>query len=90
MDDMQNQEVCHAQNEFVSTNLKCIENEFHFLSRYPLYETERTKLYNQIHHINDNFISLSDNDKAKWLLLQEEQASGVRPSVRSSSVNIIK
>ena len=29
-------------------NFNCIENEFHFLSRCSLYETERTKLYGQI------------------------------------------
>ena len=52
-------------------DLKCIENEFHFLSQCPLYETERTMLYNQINHLNNNFTSLSDNDKAEWLLLQE-------------------
>ena len=53
-------------------DLKCIENEFHFLSQCPLYETERTMLYSQINHLNNNFTSLSDNDKAKWLLLQED------------------
>lgn len=54
-------------------NFNCIENEFHFLSRCSLYETERAKLYNQVHHKNNNFISLSDNDKARWLLLQEDR-----------------
>ena len=31
-------------------NFNCIENEFHFLSRCSLYETERAKLYIQVHH----------------------------------------
>ena len=53
-------------------NLNCIENEFHFLSRCSLYETERTHLYLQIQRKNDNFMSLHDNDKARWLLLQED------------------
>ena len=46
-------------------NFNYIENEFHFLSRCSLYETERAKMYNQVHHRNNNFISLSDNDKAR-------------------------
>ena len=54
-------------------NLQCIENEFHFLSRCPLYETERTVLYSQINHVSNNFNSLNDLDKAKWLLTQEDQ-----------------
>ena len=29
-------------------------------------------LYSQINHLNNNFTSLSDNDKAKWLLLQTD------------------
>ena len=71
---MQNQKVCHAQNEFVKNcNLQCIENEFHFLSQCPLYETERTVLYTQINQVSNNFNSLNDLDKAKWLLMQEDQ-----------------
>ena len=52
-------------------NFNCIENKFHFLSRCFLYETERAKLYSQVHHTNNNFMSLCDNGKARWLLLQE-------------------
>ena len=45
----------------------------YFLSRCSLYETERAKLYSQVHHKNNYFILLSDNDKARWLLLQEDR-----------------
>ena len=54
-------------------NFNCIDNEFHFLSRCSLYETERAKLYNQVQHKNNNFMSLCINDKARWLLLQEDR-----------------
>ena len=54
-------------------NFNCIANEFHFLSQFSLYETERAKLYSQVHHKNNNFMSLCDNDKARWLLLQEDR-----------------
>ena len=54
-------------------NLQCIENEFHFLSRCPLYDSERTVLYSQINHVSNNFNSLNYLDKAKWLLMQEDQ-----------------
>ena len=54
-------------------NLQCIENEFHFLSRCPLYDTERTVLYSQINHVSNNFNSLNYLDKAKWLLMKEDQ-----------------
>ena len=55
-------------------NFNCIENEFHFLSRCSLYETERAKLYSQVQHKNNNFMSLCDNDKARRLrlLLRED------------------
>ena len=52
--------------------LNCIENGIHFLSQYSLYQAERNEFYNQIYHINNNFMLLGDNDKAKWLLPQED------------------
>ena len=54
-------------------NLNCIENEFHFITQCSFYDSERTDLYNQIQFKNNNFISLCDNDKAIWLLLQEDE-----------------
>ena len=54
-------------------NLNCIENEFHYISQCPFYEPERTKLYNQIEYTNNNFMSLCDIDKARWLLIQEDE-----------------
>ena len=53
-------------------NLNLIENEFHFLSQCSLYEPERQKLYDHIHPINSNFMSLCVNDTALWLLSQED------------------
>ena len=53
-------------------NLNLIENGFHFLSQCSLYEPERKKLYDHIHPINSNFMSLCENDKALWLLSQED------------------
>ena len=37
------------------------------------HQAEKNKLYDQIHHINNNLILLDDNDKAKWLLSQEDK-----------------
>ena len=53
-------------------NLNQIENEFHFLSQCSLFEPERKKLYDHIHPLNSNFMSLCKNDKALWLLSQED------------------
>ena len=53
--------------------LNCIENEIHFLSQCSLYQAERNKFYDQIYHIDNNFMLLDDNDKAKWLLSQEDK-----------------
>ena len=53
--------------------LNCIENEIHFLSQCSLYQTERNKFYDQIYHFNNNFMLSDDNDKAKWLLSQDDE-----------------
>ena len=53
--------------------LNCTENEIHFLSQCSPYQAERNKFYDQIYHINNNFMLLDDNDKAKWLLSQEDK-----------------
>ena len=54
-------------------NLNKIETEFHFITQCLFYDSERTDLYNQIQFKNNNFIPLCDNDKAIWLLLQEDE-----------------
>lgn len=48
-----------------------VESEFHFLTACTLYEEERVVLYKKIYNVNPNFISLDDNEKAHWLLIQE-------------------
>ena len=54
-------------------NINCIENEFHFITQCSFYDSERANLYSQILFKNNNFIPLCDNDKATWLLLQEDE-----------------
>ena len=34
---------------------------------------EKARLYSQVHHKNNNFMPLCDNDKARWLLFQEDR-----------------
>ena len=53
--------------------LNCIENQIHFLSQCSLYQPERNIFYDQIYHINNNFMLLDDNDKVMWLLSQEDK-----------------
>lgn len=53
-------------------SLNKTENEIHFLTQCTLYKSERLHLFNNISDTNPNFVLLNDNDKAIWLLLQED------------------
>lgn len=52
-------------------SLNKIENEIHFLTQCTLYNSERLQFFNTISDKNRNFSLLNDNDKANWLLMQE-------------------
>lgn len=49
-----------------------VEDEFHFLTKCKLFEKERAELFKKVTLKNENFWSLSLNDKATWLLIQED------------------
>ena len=62
-------------------NLKTVENEFHFLTDCCLYDDERYDLFSNISIINNIFVFLCNIDKARWLLLEENQNSFGRLSL---------
>ena len=50
---------------FCSDN--AVENEIHFLFECQLYTTLRTSFYSEMEALNNNFITLSNEDKLKTL-----------------------
>lgn len=54
-------------------NLNLLENEIHFLTQCTLYDSERAEFYKKVSDFNTNFALLNDDDKAMWLLLQENK-----------------
>ncbi|MEW8546081.1 MAG: hypothetical protein AB2693_21380, partial [Candidatus Thiodiazotropha sp.] len=55
-------------------NLNTVESEVHFLTECSLYDDERLELFSKINIINSNFALLNNTDKARWMLLQENQS----------------
>ena len=53
--------------------MNAIENEFHFLFNCSFYNAERRELFYKINKFNANYTYLNIIDKARWVLLQENQ-----------------
>ena len=54
-------------------NMNAIENEFHFIINCSFYNAERSELFYKIKKFNVNYTYLNIIDKARWVLLQENQ-----------------
>ena len=52
-------------------NLSKVEDESHFLLECPLYNHERSNLFNEIRSICEFFLSLNNHDKFYWILNNE-------------------
>ena len=53
--------------------MNAIENEFHFLIYCSFYNAERSELFCKINKFNVNYTYLNIIDKARWVMLQENQ-----------------
>ena len=53
--------------------MNAIENEFHILINCSFYNAEKSEFFYKINKFNVNYTYLNIIDKARWLLLQEDQ-----------------
>ena len=70
---MQNREVCYAQKELVNPVIVIVQKMSFTCFHGALFMKRKVQTCTIKYTINNNFISLSDNDKARWLLLQEDR-----------------